>query len=860
MISQFSVHLANLGYRPQSPVIADGKLRRVAWEGRPKSDKTGWTMAWDHGDWAAAAWGDWREGVSERWCSRENRKMAPAARMTFAAEMAEGKARLAAEQEQARKAAEARAWVLWSRADLAEWHPYLNRKCISGAGLRIDGGALLVPLRDADGLLANVQRIMADGSKRFVRAAAVSGMAWYLGPLPATGGNVVICEGVATSATVHQLSGWPTVAAMNAGNLVAVAEIVRARCPSARILIAADDDRWEKDGTPRAAEKNVGILKARAAAAAVRGLVVPPVFPGIQSRGTDWNDLLCAEGGETAADIWEAGVKLAMLDAQVGSMSDAEFAGRKVQVAAAYKAAGADASPKALASRRKEAKPVAVADEDESPAETLARLAAEPELWHDQFGQACATFDLDGRRVNARVESQTFSDWLRMAWEDEAGTAAPPSVLMVNTCVSHLASRARSRGRRVESFVRIGWDKGTRYMDLGRPDWEVVRIDASGWQVVGESPVKFTRGDGNWELPVPVRMPGGLDPLWALLNVAEDDRCLIAGWLLGSLMGTAPAFGLNLHGSQGTAKSTATRILRRMIDPAPGLTQMLNVRRLDDLPLTCLDQWVPCFENISWLEDEVQDALCMLTTGLSLRNRKLYSDATMVSYNVRRPWIINGINNVCSRNDLSERAVPVGLLSLDPRNRKRETEIEAAFEAAWPGLLAALLDAAAMASAPEMQAGAAAMLEREGLSHRMADALVWITAGEEALGFAGGSFIRRLGGLQEEAGREALEDHPVILTLEALLDGVAQKTSSWTVEMPVEWTGGNDDLLSAMEDFCPGRKLPKGCDDARKLGMWLKREADRIRKAFGIEIGNVARKSRSNRHRVRTIRRIWSHD
>jgi len=87
-----------------------------------------------------------------------------------------------------------------------------------------------------------------------------------------------------------------------------------------------------------------------------------------------------------------------------------------------------------------------------------------------------------------------------------------------------------------------------------------------------------------------------------------------------------PCFDIDLYGAPGTAKSTATKMLRRLLDPQPGVTQSLNEHNVDDLGLTCVMQWIPCFENISRLEPEVQDVLCALTTDLAAKSRKLYTD------------------------------------------------------------------------------------------------------------------------------------------------------------------------------------------------------------------------------------------
>lgn len=92
-LSDFTVFLANMGYRPaQVPVVADGRLRRVGWVGKGAvSNKTGWYVLYDEGEWQAGAWGDWREGITETWCSREPRRMTAEARRAFEVKMREAR-------------------------------------------------------------------------------------------------------------------------------------------------------------------------------------------------------------------------------------------------------------------------------------------------------------------------------------------------------------------------------------------------------------------------------------------------------------------------------------------------------------------------------------------------------------------------------------------------------------------------------------------------------------------------------------------------------------------------------------------------------------------------------------------------
>lgn len=202
---------------------------------------------------------------------------------------AEREARLAAEREQAAidqaEAAETAA-RMWAAAAPAG-HEYLDRKRVQILGARVLAGELLIPLRHGPGPLVGLQRIQADGTKLFLRGTPMAGAYTVIGK-PARGGVVVIGEGWATCASIHLATGYCCVVAFNAGNLKHVAAKIRAAMPDAEMIIAADDDAFT-DGNP-------GARAANAAAAAVGGTVVLPMWAGERGQGTDFNDLHCAEG------------------------------------------------------------------------------------------------------------------------------------------------------------------------------------------------------------------------------------------------------------------------------------------------------------------------------------------------------------------------------------------------------------------------------------------------------------------------------------------------------------------------------------------------------------------------------------
>lgn len=164
-------------------------------------------------------------------------------------------------------------------------HRYLQKKQIPAGNARQEGDKLLIPLRNADGLLRNLQTIDPKGKKLFLKGGEVSGNFSLIGAdeLPRDG-SIIVCEGFATGVTLHEQQGWPVAAAMNAGNLAPVCAALRETLPdSVTIIVAADDDR-RTVGNP-------GLSKAIGAAESIGAELIQPGFPCGDCDCTDFNDV-----------------------------------------------------------------------------------------------------------------------------------------------------------------------------------------------------------------------------------------------------------------------------------------------------------------------------------------------------------------------------------------------------------------------------------------------------------------------------------------------------------------------------------------------------------------------------------------
>lgn len=191
----------------------------------------------------------------------------------------------------------------WEAAQPDTEHPYLTRKGIAAAGARVAAselkgalydqakgeifpngelckkGELLIPVYNAGGELVNIQRIDADGKKRFLKGGETKGCFYRLeGTEPA-----LIAEGFADAATINKALGCAVYVGFSAYNLKHV-------CSTQLDIgaVAADD----------------GEAGTKAAEATGLPYLAPPNPHGVS--GYDWNDYGTANGLDAVREALNA--------------------------------------------------------------------------------------------------------------------------------------------------------------------------------------------------------------------------------------------------------------------------------------------------------------------------------------------------------------------------------------------------------------------------------------------------------------------------------------------------------------------------------------------------------------------------
>jgi hypothetical protein len=221
----------------------------------------------------------------------------------------------------------------------------------------------------------------------------------------------------------------------------------------------------------------------------------------------------------------------------------------------------------------------------------------------------------------------------------------------------------------------------------------------------------------------------------------------------------------------------------------------------------------------AWLSD----TLCKAVTGDGIVERALHTDDDVTVLTFQRCIALTTIDAGRLAGDLAERLLTVDLARL-PNGHRPAAEIDAAYEAAQPEVLGALLDITAqvLAALPAVQ-----LPELP----RMADFARILAALDRSQGWTTLADYRHVAG---EANQAVLDSDPVARAVVALVERHA-------------WKGTHDELLATITPDHPGREWPS---TARGLAGRLTRLAPALRDQAGLLIEHETR----SRHRLITLR------
>jgi len=287
--AEFAVAIRRAGLILDGEPVMDGQLHRLAVvDGKPRA-KDGTYVGFLDGR-PAGFIQNFRSGTRETWTT-EGKELTPEERAHLASHAQLAKLQRAADLSVQHQTAAEKVQAKWDRlpeTPAKGENAYLARKGVPAYGVRFNGDKLVVPARDADGKLWSLQTIAAEdgGPKLFEKGGRKTGNFHLIGE-PKPGEALLVAEGYATGASLHQASGQPVAIAFDSGNLDSVVGTLKKRFPESPIYVMGDDDHRQ--------QVNVGVDKALAAARKHGVGVALPEFQ-VKHGLSDFNDLHGAEG------------------------------------------------------------------------------------------------------------------------------------------------------------------------------------------------------------------------------------------------------------------------------------------------------------------------------------------------------------------------------------------------------------------------------------------------------------------------------------------------------------------------------------------------------------------------------------
>lgn len=460
-----------------------------------------------------------------------------------------------------------------------------------------------------------------------------------------------------------------------------------------------------------------------------------------------------------------------------------------------------------------ELQPIAIATDEGKPrkqSDILVEIARRHHLFHDA-DVAYARMRIGTHHEVHAVESTAYRELLAHDYYGLVGKGCNRNAL--TDALTTISAQAKFDGPQEKVWLRVAQDGDTITIDMGDADWRAIKVTRAGWSIETTTELRFQRTGKMQVLPVPTKPDFTL--LWRYANVRPEDRVLVAAFLLAALRPSGPYPLLILSGEQGAGKSTFAKLIKRLADPsAAGLRPPPKDSR--DLLVGARNAWLVCIDNLSYLPAELSDALCRIATGGAIAERTLYTNTEETLIEIRRPLVINGIEELATRPDLAERGIHIELAPVV--QRRAEREFWQSFERDAPAILAALLDALSLALRD---------LGKQRCDHlpRMADFAQWAIAGLPGLDFTAEEFLDAYAANQRKGMELGLEASPVGAAIEAFT-----RTCG-------EWTGSANALLRELselvgEQTARSRSWPRS---AKALHGHLKRLAPALRLA-GISV------------------------
>ncbi|TAN67428.1 hypothetical protein WS9_008480 [Paraclostridium sordellii 8483] len=463
--------------------------------------------------------------------------------------------------------------------------------------------------------------------------------------------------------------------------------------------------------------------------------------------------------------------------------------------------------------------------------DVLIDIVEDIETYRTSMDETYVTIQIRENNENVNVKSECFKKWIvSQFYNIESKIPTNDNIAKI---ILLLEARAMNEVNEVLVERRCSIVDNCIYYDLKDDSCNVVKISKDGWEIIKDSPVIFARTKTMYRQVIPERN-GNLDILDKWFRYKDENHLILQKVILVASFIPNIARPIQvLYGEKGSSKTSTMKLVRDITDPA--IVPVVSIpKTIDDLAVYISKNYVPCFDNIDTISNQVSDLLCMAVTGGGHTKRKLYTDDEEQVMFFQRFILLNGINVVATRPDLLDRSILLELERIPPNERKEEKLLREEFEKDKPMILGAIF---------ETLSKAMSIYDKVELNNlgRMADFTRWGYAIAEVSGIGGDKFLEAYLNNQKNANIEALESHPVGFAMYKFM------------EHKDVWSGSPTELLSKLEIVAESEKIDTTNSTWAKTPNVLSRRLNEIKSNL-LDVGIEFERSKGKNREIKITR------
>lgn len=435
----------------------------------------------------------------------------------------------------------------------------------------------------------------------------------------------------------------------------------------------------------------------------------------------------------------------------------------------------------------------------------------------DQFGVPWLLLNHNGRlRPFNLMSPRDLMSFLRTRYVAEAQRL--PTKAELNHCIERFGWQAETNTTRLSRSVRVAGCRNGIEIDLGDDAGRAIKITASTVTVDQPSRI-FVRSKGIQALPEPELEPLTIEQAETLqvelcrcLNLAPDDGKLLIGFLVGAFVPWGPAPILYIRGPEASGKTTLSDAIRMFIDPNEAAHSPLH-GGFEKLLMDATWSHLQVYDNLSLtvFSRRYSDYLAQISTGTGIRCKSVGSSGGEQVIVVKKPIVLNGIDEFVIQADLQSRVAKLDMPPLTGRRVSSE-RIRSRLEALAPQVMTLI----AHSLRRVLEVGGSFEVDT---SARQVSWVEVMAACEESLGWSPGTFQGVLERNLERAQIDRHSDNPFVL---ALVEFIGARES---------WEGTATQLAEVLAgavtpQAAKWKELPRG---PRAISVALNREEASLR-------------------------------